>query len=351
VGKYSAHKEMNLMSIDAAIAEALAKLDSQTGNDQSDETTEADEAAVEPTDDSTVTGDDTLAEGESAADDDEDSEGDEDEASEIIELSADAVVRIDGKEGTVRELLELKADYTRKTQALAAERTQVEAREVEIEQVYTQMRDWYSERVDNPIAWVAEIAEASGDATALLAGAIKAMADEGMLDPEFIEAFGLSASDHPVRKNAARSTVDPKVAELERKIAEREEREAVEARQRDLFAEYERQVQNVISDEGLAFDTEADLQQFRIELFTFAKENGIVDNLEVAYAVMARQRDKAERAKQAKLAETAAKKRKTQVIAKTAGTPQSAPTPKAETGDYADVARSVLARMEQTGRS
>lgn len=333
-----------MSDIDTAIAQALAALDS-TGNDQEAAATDTQVEVNEQ--DTTTEETDTLAEGESEDTEGSEDEGDTDQATEPLELTEDSVIRIGDKEGKVSDLLEMKADYTRKTQEIAEQRKQVEEREQELEQVYEELRGWVEQRSKDPVAWAAEIATATGNPTALVAALIRSLTDAGALERDFVEAFGLDAPDNPVVRTAKAKEGDDRVAELERKLAEREERERQEARQRELYTEYERQVQSIIEAEGLDFASDAEVQQFRVELFTFAKETGLVDNLTYAYAVMSRQREKAEADKRKRLEAEAAKKRKASVVSKKPGT-AGAPVvePKVTNGSYEEAARLALAKLE-----
>lgn len=333
-------------TLDEAIAQVLDSRDS-TENTPQEEETSVDET---PETDEVEEGDDDLDEDtdeESDEDDEDEGDGGDEDA---VELSEDQLVTINGKTAPVRDLLMRQADYTRKTQELARKTEEVEERQAEVEQTYAQMKEWYEARVADPIAWVSEIAEATGDFDAFFAALTKTWADEGLLGEELLSVFGLTKPENPVNRKAASSAADKRLAELEARIAEREERDAQEARQLEIYAEYERQVQNIIGSEGLEFADEDAVQQFRIDLFTFARENNLTENLEVAYAVMARQREKAEADRKKQLAERAAKKRKTQVVSAKSGAAESSVVPAAKPRTYEDAANAVLSRLEAEGR-
>jgi len=331
-------------TLDEAITQVLDSRDSAENTPVEEETSIDETPATE------------VEEVEKDLDDEDTDEVDEDEDDgdggdqDAVELNEDQLVTINGKTAPVRDLLMRQSDYTRKTQELARKTEEVEERQQEVEQTYAQMKEWYDERVADPIAWVSEIAEATGDYDAFFAALTKTWADEGLLGEELLTVFGLTKPENPVNRKAASNAADKRLAELEARIAEREEREAQEARQLEIYAEYERQVQNIIGGEGLEFADDDAVQQFRIDLFTFAKENNLTENLEVAYAVMARQREKAEKDRQQQLAERAAKKRKTQVVSAKSGAAEASVTPPAKPRSYEDAVSIAMAKLESEGR-
>lgn len=331
-------------SIEDAINQALAKLDSTESDQPAAEVQEPVDAGAETNEPDT---DEVEDDEDEDLDEDLDEEGGEEGDSAVVELDEDQIVRIGGREGSVKDLLEMKADYTRKTQELADERKKVEAREQEVEQVYNQLSEWYTSRANDPSGWVAEIVSAASDPTAVFAVALRDLADKGMFDPEFVKVFGLTAPDNPVNRKASEKAADKRVAELERKLTEREERESAEQQQVALVTEYERQLENIIAEESIKFSSAKEEQEFRIELLTFAKENDLYDNLEVAYAVMARSRAKVERERNAQKAQTVTKKRKAQVISRPSSTTAPDAPEKVKGGDYEAAARLALARLQQ----
>jgi hypothetical protein len=332
-------------TLDEAILQVLDSRDSAENTPIEAETSTEETSEVEVEESETT--EDESTDVDKADDDDDEGEGGDAEA---VELSEDQLVTIDGKTASVKDLLMRQADYTRKTQELARKTEEVEERAAEVEQTYAQMKEWYESRVADPISWVGEIAEATGDYDAFFAALTKSWADEGLLSEELLSVFGLTKPENPVVRKADTSAADKRLADLEARIAEREEREAQEARQQEIYAEYERQVQNIIGGEGLSFADEDALQQFRIDLFSFAKDNSLTDNLEVAYAVMARQREKAEKDQQRLLAERAAKKRKTQVVSAKSGAAKDAVSTPTKVKSYEDAAAVALAKLESEGR-
>lgn len=330
------------MPIEDAIAQALSKLDSGRSGPAGDVQVEDAADAVEDSDTLEVVDDEDFDDEDAA---DEDVDGNE----TVVELDEDSIVRIGGREGTVRDLLEMKADYTRKTQEIAEERKKVETRGAEVEQVYQQLSEYYTSRAGNPSEWISEIARASSDPTSVIAVVLKSLTDEGVFDPEFVKVFGLDVPENPVSRKATDRASDDRVAQLERKLQEREEREAAESEQHRLIQTYERQMENIATDENLEFKTVAEEQEFRIELLTFAKENDLFDNLEVAYAVMVRERARSGRQRAVEDQHAVARKRKAQVISRK-GSNGAAPAQveKVKGGDYETAARFALARMQSS---
>lgn len=245
------------------------------------EESEADEEQEsEAADDADEVADDEESEEEQ---EDEEDQPDEDEPNVIVVESEDAIIRLpDGTEVPVKDSALRQADYTKKTQALAEQRKELEAREAEVTEAVQRVADWWNEKQSNPVEWVAEIVSGTPNATQTVAKLLKALGEQGALDPEFTEALGIKAQ---VNDLSRRYDDDDRVAQLESRLTEREKQEEAARKQAALVAEFQQQYANVKAKHG-DFETPEAEMAFREELLVYARDNGI-PNLEKAYAAYA----------------------------------------------------------------
>jgi hypothetical protein len=265
-------------------------------NEEGDGDTAPEPTADETADEVEVPDEDTEADDEPAGDDEQDDEqDDEDEeatAPEVIEVTEDAVIRLpDGTEVPVKESALRQADYTRKTQQLARERDEFAAEKeawggerAEFEQQLDTVLAWYEDRSANP-AWAAveEAVRDTDDPTLVVAKVLKALNDQGQLDPRFAEAFGLDQPDPEVLERARKAGEGDRVAELERKLQEQEEARQAEQRQQAVIAELNRQWAQIVTTDSLTYDTPEAEFEAKKDLVLFAREHGITD-LTIAHA-------------------------------------------------------------------
>ena len=216
---------------------------------------------------------------EQQPDDDE-----QDDSRNVITVDdEDAVVVLpDGTEVPVKDGALRHADYTRKTQELAErrrefeqERESFEAERQEIEQLHNQMATWLEEKTSDPAGWATEIAAESKNPTQTIALAIRQLADQGVLDPEFTEAFGIEASDSPVRKAAESGAQTDRIAKVEAELEQlrQQEQEQAERQQRvqSLIDEWD---QNKLT-HGLSFQDQKSEFDAKKQTLTYALERGI----------------------------------------------------------------------------
>ena len=264
------------------------KSESELGTDEA-VSTPTDAGASEP--DEASEGTEAEEEGGSLDEAEDDGDGDNDDTEAVV-LTEDTLVSIDGKTDTVANLLARQADYTKKTQALAEERKSFSSEQDEMRDkakqvldLHQEMTDWYSQRQANPVAWGAEIAGQTGDATGFVAQLITELNGAGVLDPKFVEAFGLAAPDNAVAQAAAFGKAQDRIARLE---AEQDaQRQAYEEQQMEaqVAQSIESELNQVVADNDLKFASAQEREKFRRELFTVATEYEIAD-LAKAYKVM-----------------------------------------------------------------
>lgn len=219
--------------------------------------------------------------------DDDDGEG---EPSAEIDPDAEYTLP-DGQTVSGQELRDgflRQRDYTRKTQEVADQRR-------EVEELYQRMSSWYESRADDPAGWITEIASEFGESpekafadaiassaapTDTVAWVIRHLAEAGKLDPKFTEAFGLESL---VEESASRREKD-RISKLEQRIEEQDQARDTDAKTQRIVAEYQRQWDSIVEQNGLQLTPEQSLQA-RVELMTFARDNEI-PNLAHAYAAL-----------------------------------------------------------------
>lgn len=280
----------------------------------------------------------------------EDSDDDENvEESPLIEIAQDAKLRLpDGTIVDAEQAVLLQADYTRKTQELAEQRRQLDAEKQNVEQsvqeyqqAYSQMREWYESRAARPSDWLSEIASQTQDPTATLAQAIYSMAQEGLLDPQFVETFGIESG--PVAQVAKGSQVESELQELKRWRQEQESSSERQSQVRERATVYEREWEQIKSSRGIKFSDRAGELESKRELLQFALENNLTRSLTDAYDLMTVRKPKSVPAKPQPDAEVAAKKRASRAVS-SKSTGASSPVKKTMTDLDA-----IMATLEEQG--
>ena len=235
-----------------------------------------------------VADEDAVEQAEEDGDDETDDDASSNDSTNAVEVRlADnqKVVLPDGTEVDAKDIIAFQSDYTKKTQALAEQRKQFETEREQIVTAYNQMRDYYEDRVKNPTNWVAEIASGAEKPTAVLAGAIYDLAQQGLLDKQFIEAFGIDSG--VVAETAKESKTEAELRALREKLESRELEEQEQARLQQTVARYQSEWSQIKQDHGLSFDTPEAETAAKRELLTFATERKLTSSLVDAYDLMA----------------------------------------------------------------
>ena len=330
-------KSIAELGFESLLDEPSTSLEEVEEQEQSEET-EAEVFEEESAEDGPSSGDD-------AEQDDDDFE-DTDE-SPVIEIAQDAKLKLpDGTLVDAEQAVLLQADYTRKTQELAEQRRQLESKQRQVEQAgaqyqqaYEQMRSWYEERAVRPADWLTEIASQTQDPTATVAQAIYTMAQNGLLDPKFVETFGIESGT--VAEVAKGSQVESELEELKRWRREQEMSVQRQAEVQQRAAVYEQEWESIKASRGISFPDRAAELEGKRELLQFALENNLTRSLTDAYDLMTVRKPKS--VKPQPDAEVVAKKRASRAVSsKSAGT--SKPVKKIMTDKDA-----ILATLEEQG--
>jgi hypothetical protein len=286
-----------------------------------------------------------------ADDDIEADEAEESEEEESAETDEDTYkVKVDGEtvEITLKEALagyQRQADYTRKAQALAAERDQFQEEIQQYEGVLQNVQLLDEAWEENPISVIANFTMSTGNATQALALLIKELATQGQLDRGFMETFGITDD---VRDEWSRES---EVSQLKKKVSDNDkvqksrlEEVEMEAAVKAAIIEFDQQIDEIIESEDLEMSAK-DRIAFRKQLAAYARENELT-NLKAAYKALKYEESKQKRALAEKTAAKAKEKKKTGAVARSgsagSGTPVSTET---------DLRSIIMATMKENSAS
>jgi hypothetical protein len=279
----------------------------------------------------------------------EDTESDADEADDAASTEETFEVKIDGEpvKVTLKEALagyQRQADYTRKAQSLATEREAFETQVSQMEQVLEQVAALDQTWEENPVQVISHFAANTENPTHALALTIKELAAANLLEPQFLEIFGITpevraewAKESEIsqlrkKANAAESTAKSFANEKE-----------TEAAVQQAIAEYERQIDQIIAEEGLSLSSD-DRVAFRVELASYARDNDLT-NLKAAYKAKRYEESKTKKAVVEKTAKLVKEKRATSAAARNSSTASGS----APMSQNADLRSTILAAMKEQG--
>jgi hypothetical protein len=241
-----------------------------------------DEAVDEPADDESVD--------DEAETDEEDVEEDDESEDDSPTLDETFVVKVDGEEVeiTVREALQgyqRQADYTRKTQELAEARKAFEEEIQGYGEVLEDVQAFEAAWEENPTGVVARLVGGTDNPTLALVLTIKELAVAGQLEKGFLETFGI---DDDLIKDWSRDVeVNTLRGQVSRTQAQEQEAREIEEYQRSVQSavqQYERQIDEIIAEEGLALDANG-REQFKVQVARYAQANQLT-NLKAARKAM-----------------------------------------------------------------
>jgi hypothetical protein len=263
---------------------------------------------------------------------DEDNDGDNDEvdAEDVpyIEVSKNSKLRLpDGSIVDAGQAILLQSDYTRKTQEISEQRKILEEQKRQVQEAagqyknaYSQMREWYESRASRPSDWLSEIASQTQDPTATVAQALYTMAQQGLLDPKFVETFGIDSGE--IAQVAKTSNVESELEELKRWRYEQEVSANTSKAVQERAVVYEQEWERIKSSNNLSFNDRLSESEAKKELLSFALNNNLTRSLFDAYDLMTVRKPKLVSKQTQPDAEIAAKKRASRAVsAKTNSAP------------------------------
>ena len=314
---------------------------------------EAQEAPVnqEPgeVDDSEATVDDLIA---GLVDEDEDeSEANAEEVEDADEdpsLSETYQVKVDGEivEVSLKEALagyQRQADYTRKAQALAAEKQEFEEALTEVSDVIGSMEQLDAAWDENPVSVLAHFTANTENPTHAVALLIKELAAANLLEKDFLEMFGITSD---IQRSWSKES---EVENLKRKVSRSEESEmtrqqeiAYEREVQKAMLEYDQQVDKILEAEGITLN-KAQREAFRTRIAQYAFDNDLT-NLETAYKALKYEESKKKKAAAVKTKERAKQKKAASVVGRS-GAGASGATPVAGDSSLEDIIRQSMKEL------
>jgi hypothetical protein len=311
---------------------------------------------VEPedTDDSEITIDDLLKkveDEEEAEETDEVSEEDDEEGEEDPHLAETYQVKVDGEivEVSLKEALagyQRQADYTRKSQALANEREELNASTQEFSETLATLEQLDSAWEENPVQVLAHFTSNTDNPTQSIALLIKELASSGALDREFLDMFGIT--DEVREAWSKESEVDGlrrKVSQVEKSEANKAEEVAYEAEVQKAIAEYDSQIDDILKSEGLDL-TAKQRDAFRTKVAEYAFENEIT-NLKAAYKALKYEESEKKKVLATKTVERVKQKKAASVVGRS-GSGSSGAQPITDSSDLQAVIRAAMDEQSST---
>lgn len=280
---------------------------------------------------------------------DEDTETDEEDTEEDDSEEEDTtngetyVVKVDGKkfEVTLDELkagYQRQADYTREKQALKAEAEEVESAKTEFSEQISALQELDTAWDDNPVTVLTHLATNTENPTQALAMMIRDMAALNVLDPAFLEMFGITPS---IQSNWRQEQELESLRSQQTKVASSKEAELENAKMeievQKAIAEYDSQIDDIIENEGYNFNTKQ-RTAFRTQLAQYAADNDLT-NLKTAYKAFKYEESEKKKKLAAKTVEKAKAKKATNVVTRS-GSGQGNPVQ--DTSDLSAVIRQAM---------
>lgn len=279
------------MDIRELIEEQIDALEVGSPDDNSDDIPDETEGATDELDET-----ETQDEGDS--DEDSETEADDDDGEQIaedelvVEVIENAKLKMpDGTLVDADKAVLMQADYTRKTQELSEQRKAFEAEKGELEsaaaevyQAYEAAREWYESRAAKPSSWITEIVSESSDPTSTLAKAIYDLAQNGVLDPQFVQSFGIESGE--VAQRAKDTELNQELAEIKAWKAQQEQEVARRDAVQKQAEKYEAEWESIKQSRKLNFKDRVEELDVKRHLLQFAMENNLGRSLTDAYDLM-----------------------------------------------------------------
>jgi hypothetical protein len=259
-------------------------------------------------------------------------------------------VKVDGETVavTLEEALagyQRQADYTRKAQALAAEREEIENAKGELSEVVQQVSALDEAWESNPISVIAHFTASTENPTQAVALLIKELASADLLERDFLEMFGITPE---VRSQWSQESeienLRSQVNRTERAEKSKAEKAEMDAAVEQAIASFDRDIDDIIVGEDLKMDA-GQRSVFRKQLATYARDNEIT-NLKAAYKALRFEEDSQKRKVAQKTAERTKAKRSTSAVARS-GSGNSGASP--VSSEPTDLRSLIASTMKELG--
>jgi hypothetical protein len=282
----------------------------------------------------------------------ENSDDSEESDEEAAETDGDTfTVKVDGEsfEVTLEELksgYQRQADYTRDKQALKKEIEQFDEVKIELSETLQGIQQLDEAWEENPIQVLAHFTANTQNPTHAVALLIKELAVANLLDQSFLETFGVTPE---IRNSWAQETEVQQLRGQVSKTSSKKDQELEMARMeldiQKALAEYERQVDDIISSEGLDL-TVKQRNEFRQKLAKYASENELT-NLKAAYKAFRYEEVESKKAVAKRTAEKA-KQKKAASVSTRSGSSADGGVSIQDTSDLSSVIQAALRDTQQT---
>ncbi len=267
---------------------ALLELNKSTAEQPTNETEQVE--TNEPTDvaEATEVNNGETEVGEVEAETSVDSEGDTD-TKPIAVTENDTIVLPDGTTVSVKEATLRQSDYTRKTQALAEEKRQIEAdrsaAQSAVEYVENLTKAWQS----NQAEVVSGFISSTDDPTLILSQVIVELAKAEKLDPKFLETFGITPETQDKWASEAKNqnelqSVKARLERFENEKASELRSQKEKQQEEQLVQEYENQWKNIVIENNIKLEPQQELD-LKLEVLQYALNYGI-PNLNAAWKAL-----------------------------------------------------------------
>jgi hypothetical protein len=313
--------------------------DAEANNDSEYEVDEA--VAPEDEDADEASEDDEVASEDDEADDEEDGD-------EPADSSGLHTVKVNGEvlEVSLKELkagYQRQADYTREKQALKKQIEEFQEVSETLVESYEGMQALEQAWEEDQVSVLTEFFSNTENPTYAMALTIRELAVANMLDQEFLDMFGVTSD---VKRQWANETQSTKAQAQAKATGSRREQELAAAQEeleiQKAVAEYDRQIDEILEDEGFDF-TVKQRAAFRKELATYAAENELT-NLKTAYKAFKYEESQTKKKAAAKTAAKAKDKKAASVVARSgAGSDGASPVQ-----DSSDLTSVIKAAMQDT---
>lgn len=266
--------------------------------------------------------------------DEDDELYEDDEESNDSALSDDDLekiqVKIDGQiiDVTVDELksgYQRQADYTRKAQALATERQELEQTIEQFGDTLSSLQSLDSAWDNDPVKVLAHFTANTQNPTQAVALLIKELASANLLDGEFMDIFGITPDVRSAwGKESEVNSLRQRAASADKETNNKLQQAEYEQQVRQAIDQYEQQIDEILSEEN--FDlTVKQRNAFRSRLTTYAHDNEIT-NLKTAHKALKYEDSQKKKSQAAKSIERAKQKKTASVVGRnSSGSKGSAP--------------------------
>jgi hypothetical protein len=309
--------EQSLSSIIKETLELDPEVDNQVEEIEGDVDSELEdsEAAV----DELINGIPDDEDGDELSEDGSDSEEDEvsDEDQEKLQVKVDGEVL----EVTVDELksgYQRQADYTRKAQALAAEKQEFEQTVEQFNDTLGSLQSLDNAWDENPVKVLAHFTANTQNPTQAVALLIKELASANLLDGEFMEMFGITSDVRSAwSKESEVADLRQRAASADKATNQKLQEAEYQQQVQQAISEYDQQIDEILETENLDL-TVKQRNAFRSRLASYAHENEIT-NLKAAYKALKYEDSQKKRAQAAKSVERAKQKKTASVVGRNSG--------------------------------